>query len=90
MQEVGASTKEYLRGDYKELEVSFVDGLFKMYKLRKLIAKTKEEILSDGLISSYKHRFRTNLFPSNITCRPSTIEKLVMDKILELDRQKKV
>ena len=90
MQEFDASTKEYLQGDYKELEVGFVDGLFEMYKLRKLIAKTKEEILSDGLISSYKHRFRTNLFPSNITFRPSTIEKLVMDKILELDRQKKV
>jgi len=89
MQEVDASTKEYLGGDYKELEVGFV-SLFEIYKLRKLIAKTKEEILSDGLISSYKHRFRTNLFPSNITFRPSTIEKLVMDKILELDRQKKV
>ena len=88
MQEVDASTKEYLRGDYKELEVGFV-SLFEMYKLRKLIAKTKEEILSDCLISSYKHRFRTN-FLKNITFRPSTIEKLVMDKILELDRQKKV
>ena len=59
--------------------MGFVDGLFKMYKLRELIAKTKEEIISDGLISSYKHRLGTNLFTSSITFRLSTIENLYGD-----------
>ena len=48
LQEIDATTKEYMRGDYEELEVGFVDGLFEMYKLRERIAKTKEEIISDG------------------------------------------
>ena len=61
---------------YEDLEVGFVDGLF--------------EIISDGLISSYKHRFGTNLFYSDITFRSSTIENLIKDKRLELDKQKKV
>ena len=79
-----------MREDYEELEVGFVDGFFEMYKLRERIAKTKEEIISDGLISSYKHRFGTNLFSSYITFRSSTIENLIIDKRLELDKQKKV
>ena len=37
-------TEEYLRGDYEELEVGFVDGLFAIYKLRERTAKTKEEL----------------------------------------------
>ena len=38
------------RGDFEDIEVGFVDGLFEMYKLRELIAKTstKAEIISDG------------------------------------------
>jgi len=33
------------KGDYEEVEVGFVDGLFELYKLRELILKSKEEIL---------------------------------------------
>ena len=39
--EIEESTKLYLRGDFNTIEVGFVDGLFEMYKLRELIAKTK-------------------------------------------------
>ena len=65
-----------MQGYCEELEVCFVDGLFEMYKLRELIAKTKEEILSNGLLSTYKHRFGTSLFTSSITFRSLTIEIL--------------
>ena len=37
-----------MRGDYEELEVDFVDGIFEMYKLREWIAKTKEENILDA------------------------------------------
>ena len=47
--EVEESTKSYLRGDFEDIEVGFVDGLFEMCKLRELIAKTKAEIISDGM-----------------------------------------
>ena len=67
--EVEESTKSYLRGDFEDIEVGFVDGLFEMYKLRELIAKTKAEIISDGMASNYKHKFGTNLFMNNITFR---------------------
>ena len=70
--------------------MGFVDGLFELYKLRELISKSKEEILSNGLLSTYKHRFGTSLFTSNITFRSSTIESIIMDKRLELARQKKI
>ena len=88
--EVAESTKNYLRGDFENIEVGFVDGLMEMYKLREVIAKTKAEIISGGFASTYKHKFGTNLFSSNITFRSSTIENIVIDKLLELDRQKKV
>ena len=90
MQQVEVTTKEYLRGNYEELEVGFVDGLFELYKLRELIAKTKGEILSEGLTTTYKHKFGTSLFTSNITFRSTLIENIVLEKRLELDRQKKV
>jgi len=61
-----------------------------MYKLRELIAKTKAEIVADGMSNSYKHKFGTNLFANNITFRSSRIENLVLDKRLELDKQKKI
>ena len=41
-----------MREDYEELQVGFVDGLFELYKLRELIAKIKEEIVSNGLLST--------------------------------------
>ena len=72
--EVEESTKNYLQGDFKNLEVGFVDGLMEMYKLRELIAKTKAEIISDASTSTFKHKFGTDLFTSNITFRSSTIE----------------
>jgi len=70
--------------------VGFVDGLFEMYKVRELIAKTKAEIISDGMASNFKHKFGTNLFTNYITFRSAQIENLVLDKRLELDKQKKV
>ena len=33
--EVEESTKSYLRGDFEEIEVGFVNGLFELYKLQK-------------------------------------------------------
>ena len=69
------------------IEVGFVDGLFEMYKLREAIAKAKAEILSNELMSSYTHRFGTALFTSNITFRSSTIENIIMDKRIELDKE---
>ena len=78
--EVEESTKSYLRGDFEKIEVDFVDGLFEMCKLRELIAKTKAEIISDGMASTYKHKFGTTLFTNNITFRSARIENLVLEK----------
>ena len=88
--EVEESTKSYLRRDFDTIEVGFVDGLFEMYKLRELIAKTKAEIVADGMTESYKHKFGTHLFANNITFRSTRIEYLMLDKKLELDKQKKI
>ena len=49
-------TANYLRGDFDDVEVGFVDGLFELYKLRELITKYKTEIISMRVISAIKHR----------------------------------
>ena len=90
MQQVDATTKEYLRGEYEEIEVGFVDGLFELYKLRENISKTKAEIMSEGFTSSYKQKYGTNLFTNNITFRSSMIEYIMLEKRLELERQKRI
>ena len=61
-----------------------------MYKLREAIAKAKGEMLSNKLMSLYNLRFGTSLFTSNITFRLSTIENIIMDKRIELDKEKKI
>ena len=66
-------TDSYIKGDYKEIEVGFVDSLFEMYKLRELIAKAYEEILSKEMMNSYNHSFGTGLYTSIITFRSTTI-----------------
>ena len=86
VQEVDATTREYMQEDYEELEVGFVDDLFELYKLRERITKKKEEIISNGLLATYKHRCGTSLCTSTITYRSSTIENIVVDKRLEGDR----
>ena len=86
VQKCDVTTSKYMQGDYEELEVGFIDGLFKRYKLRELIAKMKEGIISNGVLSTYKHRFGTSLFTSHRTFRSSTIENIVVDKRLEVDR----
>ena len=88
--ELEESTKAYLRGEFDTIEVGFVDGLLEMYKLRELIAKTKADIVADGMTDSYKHKFGTSIFSNNITFRSSTIENLMLEKRLELDKQKKI
>ena len=50
--EIEELTKSYLRGDFDIIEVGFVDGLFEMYELRELIAKTKAEIVANGMTNS--------------------------------------
>ena len=41
----------YLRGDFDDVEVGFVDGLFEPYKLRERIAKYKAEIIYIELLA---------------------------------------
>ena len=41
-------------------------------------------------MSLYTHRFGTALFTSNITFRSSIIENIIMDKRIELDKEKKI
>ena len=65
-----------MRGDYEELEVVFVYGIFELYKLRELILKSKAEILSNEVILSYNHRFGSVFFNSNITFRSTMIESI--------------
>ena len=72
----------------KEVEESTKSCLRRDFE--ELIAKTKAEIISDGMTSMYKHKFGTNIFTSNITFRSARIENLMLDKRLELDKQKKV
>ena len=52
-------TDDYIRGDYEEIEVGFVDGLFEMFKLRELITKAKGQILAKEVhvTNLYNHRF---------------------------------
>ena len=83
-------SEECFRGENEIIEVGFVDGLFEMYKLRETIAKAKEAIISNKLMSSYNHRFGTALFTSNITFRSSAIENMIMDNRIELDKENKI
>ena len=78
--EVDVTASNYIKRDYEEMEVGFVDDLFELYKLRELILKSNEEILSNRMISSFNHRFGTSLFTSNIMFRSSTIESIIMGK----------
>ena len=58
-----------------EIEVSFVDGLFEMYKLRLEIAKARADLISDSVLPGYRHKFGTFLFNAflSFTSMQSTI-----------------
>ena len=43
-------------------EVSFVGGLFEMYKSREASVKARAEIISESVISSFTHKFAMFLF----------------------------
>ena len=51
---------------FPKVEVSFANGLFELFRVREQISKSRAENLSNGLISSYNHRFGTFLFNSYI------------------------
>ena len=61
----------------EEVEVGFVHGSFKMYKLRESIAKARAELLLDTVISSYTHIFGTFLFGNHIDYKSSLIKSLI-------------
>ena len=79
-----------LRGEFDDVEVGFVDGLFEMYKIRQLIAKYKAEITANGILKAITHQNGSYLFNSNITFRSSWIERLTFAKRIEMDNKKKM
>ena len=81
LHEVDVTTGSDIKGDFEEVEVGFIDSLFEIYKVRELILKAKEEILSNEMISSCNHRFGTSLFASTITFICSTIESSILTKV---------
>ena len=79
-----------MQNDDEEIEVGFVDGLFEMYKLRVDIAKARAELMSEGALSTYNHKFGTFIFGKHIDYRSSLIESLIEPKKKELDRSKRM
>ena len=75
--------------DEEEIEVGFVDGLFKMYKLRCDIEKANAELIAGGVVSTYNHNFGTFIFGNHINYRSSLIESTIEPKRSELDKNKK-
>ena len=70
--------------------MGFVDGLCEMYKLRVDIAKARDELMSEGALSTYNHKYGTFIFGNHIDYRSSLIESLIEPKRKELDRSKRM
>ena len=70
--------------------MGFVDGLFKLYKLRCDIEKARSELMATSVLSGYRHKFGSFLFNSFICFTSSTIEDLIDKKRRELNEQKKI
>ena len=82
--------KQNNEGEEKEIEISFVDGLLKMYKLREQISKARAEIIATNMILSYNHRFGYYLFGTYLTFILSFIKSVIGPSKVELNREKKV
>ena len=63
-----------------KLELSFVDSLFIMYKLRKQIAKAKFECTAFDNIRLYSHNCGDFVFYKSMNFRSSYLEKIAEDK----------
>ena len=54
------------------------------------IRKARSEIISESVISSYKHKFGSFLFRTHLNFRYSVIENTILPKKLELDLKRKM
>ena len=66
-------------------ELSFVESLFMMYKLRKRIEKTKAECTSFNNIRMYSHNFGDFVFYRSMNFRSTYLENLADGKNRELN-----
>ena len=73
-----------------DVEEGFVDGHFKLYKLRKETAKARCEIMVDSAVSTYNHKFATHIFGNQMDYRSSLIESLIEPKRIEFDNEKRM
>ena len=67
------------------IELSFVESIFMMYKLRKKIAKAKAECTSFNNIRMYSHNFGDFVFYRSMNFRSSYLEALAEGKNRELN-----
>ena len=67
------------------LELSFVESIFMMYKLREKIAKTKAVCTSFNNISMYSHNFGDFVFYRSMNFRSTYLETLAEGKNRELN-----
>ena len=68
-------------------ELSFVDSLFMMYKLRKKITKAKTECRAYDNIRLYSHNFRDFFFYKSMNFRSSFIKNLATERNKELNQK---
>ena len=70
-----------------KLELSFIDSLFMMYKLRRKIVKLKAGCKAFDNIRQYIHNFGDYVFSKNMNFRSSYLENIAADKHKELNQQ---
>ena len=77
--------KEQEKGIKQEL--SFIDSLFMMFRLRKKIAKMQEEIKAYNYVKQYTHNFGDFIFYRSMNFRSSYLEDLAKTKNHDLNME---
>ena len=81
------SVKKHEAEENIKWELSFIDSLFMMYRLRRKIAKAKTESLAFDNIRMYSHNFGDFVFYKSMNFRSSYLETIVEEKNMELNHK---
>ena len=69
------------------MELSFVDAMFEMWKLRWTILRARHELIAKGVLKKYKHLDGSYIFEKSSHWRSDALENVIKEYNKERDRK---
>ena len=69
------------------MELSFVDAMFEMWKLRWTILRARHELIAKGVLKKYKHLDGSYIFEKSSHWRSDALENMIKKYNEERDRK---